>query len=101
MRLHKKWKHGLKRLDLTNFNTSNVESLEYAFGSTTYYKSNLEYLDISTWDTSKVTTMESMFSFQTNLQEVKVGPKWSTESVNVNNMFNVVTKGSSVIVKIG
>ena len=91
----------IKRLDLTNFNISNVESLEYAFGSTTYYKSNLEYLDISTWDTSKVTTMETMFSFQTNLQEVKVGPKWSTEGVNVNNMFNGVTKGSSVIVKIG
>ena len=91
----------MKRLDLTNFNTSNVENLEYAFGSTTYYKSNLEYLDISTWDTSKVTTMETMFSFQTNLQEVKVGPKWSTEGVNVNNMFNGVNKGSSVIVKIG
>ncbi len=47
---------GLKELDLSSFNTSNVTSMSSMFG-----ESGLETLDIRNFDTSSVTTFDNMF----------------------------------------
>ena len=45
------------KLDLSDWNTSNVTDMSYMF----YSCESLEELNISTWDTSSVTNMRSMF----------------------------------------
>ena len=91
----------IKSLDLRHFDVSKVKNLELAFGSAPGFKSNLEYVDISTWDTSSATNMSNMFSYQPNLQEVKIGAKWNTSGATTTNMFTGVNKGSAVLVNIG
>ena len=70
-------------LDLSNFDTSNVTNMMYMFES-----SKLSTLDISSFNTSNVTTMSWMFSGATNLQNIYVGPKWSTDGTDKYLMFN-------------
>ena len=48
---------GLKSLDLSNFNTENVENMKYMF----CYCNNLDYLNLSSFNTEKVTNIENIF----------------------------------------
>ena len=49
---------GIKELDLSNFNTSNVEDMSEMFKG----MNNLETLDISNFNTSKVSDFSGMFA---------------------------------------
>jgi prepilin-type N-terminal cleavage/methylation domain-containing protein len=66
---------GLKSLDLSKWNTSNVTKMNSMFAG-----SGLEELDISGFDTRNVTNFSSMFNRSTNLKHIYVGPNWDTSS---------------------
>ena len=74
--------HKLIKLDLSDFNTSNVATMESMFnmwdeGSTA---SELVYLDVSGFDTSNVTNMRDMFADCLKLQSLDVS-NFNTENV--------------------
>ena len=56
-----KWMFGkckkIKSLDLSNWNTSNVDDMSYMFSNC----ESLESLDLSGWDTHNVWYMDNMF----------------------------------------
>ena len=66
---------------LTNFNTSNVTTMESMFWNC----GNLTKLDLSSFDTSQVTTMWSMFNmpndYSSKLEQITLGEKWNTAQV--------------------
>lgn len=49
---------------------------------------SLSELDVSGFDTSNVTDMRFMFYYDTELTNVWVGEKWSTENAKVEDMFS-------------
>lgn len=57
----------LTSLDLSMFNTKNVDDMELAFCGC----ENLEFLDLSNFDTRKVISMRSIFMYDKNLFEFK------------------------------
>lgn len=59
--------HKLTKLDLSNFDTSNVTDMSHMF----FYCTNLTELDLSNFDTSNVTDMDSMFNSCHNLTTIK------------------------------
>ena len=79
----------LTELDLTNFNTANVTSMESMFNNC----SSLTILDLTPWNTANVTDMDSLFNGCTGLTTIYVGMNWSTENVSSSeNMFNGCTE---------
>ena len=76
---------GVKELDLSNWNTSNVTDMSYMFNQTR----NLESINASTWDTSKVKDMNSMFINNDSLKIIDLS-NWDTSNVtNMSSMFRV------------
>ena len=74
---------GLTSLNLSNWNTSNVTNMSNMF----YGCTNLTSLDVSNFDTSKVTNMSQMFSCCTNLTSLDVS-NFNTSNVTImNGMF--------------
>ena len=74
----------LQTINLSGFNTSNVESMAYMFHMTNVAAGPpITSLDLSSFDTSKVTNMERMFSGLTNLQNLNLS---SFDTRNVTNM---------------
>lgn len=49
---------------------------------------SLSELDVSGFGTSNVTDMRFMFYYDTELTNVWVGEKWSTENAKVEDMFS-------------
>ena len=84
----------LKSLDLSAFETSNVEDFGYMF-----WKCNrLESLDVSSFDTSAATNMKAMFTY---CQKLKTIDLTNFETANVQNMeymFSSCTNLKAVIV---
>ena len=70
--------HSLTTLDVSNFDTSNVTDMSYAF-----YTNNLIELDLSDWDTSNVTNMNHILYSCQNLKTLNIS-NWNLD--NVNNM---------------
>ena len=70
--------HSLITLDVSNFDTSNVTDMSYAF-----YTNNLIELDLSDWDTSNVTNMNHILYSCQNLKTLNIS-NWNLD--NVNNM---------------
>lgn len=78
---------GEDNLDLTNWDTSNVTDMSYAFQNI-----RVKTIDISTWNTSSVKYMDNMFNFSTLLERIYVGDNWNTDSVITStNMFDKTT----------
>lgn len=63
----------LASLDLSSFDTSNVESMESLFGGCT----SLESLDLSNFNTSRAKWMRNLFPEKSSLQKIKLGPSFS------------------------
>ena len=71
-------------MDLSNFNTYNVDNLSALFSGC----SSLTSIDLSKFNTSNVVNTIYMFSACSNLTTIYVGNEWSTEKVeNSTNMF--------------
>ena len=73
-------KYDLSKIDISEWNTSNVTNMDSMFSLTNFNQ------DISNWDTSNVTNMDSMFYcckfFNSDLS------KWNVSKVeNMNSMF--------------
>ena len=79
----------LKKIDVSEWDTSNVENMSYMF----YNNSSLEELgNIGNWDTSKVNTMTYMFRACTKLVSLDLS-KWKTPKVtNTSYMFQNCTQ---------
>lgn len=67
-----------QKLDLSSFNTSNVEDM----GGMFYGCEKLPDLDLSKFDTSKVTNMISMFNDCSKLESIKFSDNFVTSKVN-------------------
>ena len=78
--------------DISKFNTSNVETMDYMF----YNCSNLKSLpDISTWNTSNAFAMEGIFENCFSLKSLPDLSKWDiSRSLKINGIKNVF-KGCS------
>ena len=78
--------HQLASLDLSKFDTRNVESMEYMF----YGLNTLEELDLSSFNTSKVENMNYMFWGCSKLTTICVGGGWNTKNVtsSEDDMFD-------------
>lgn len=66
----------LTTLDLSNFDTSNVQYMESMFSNCP----SLITLDLSSFNTSKVTNMSSMFNYCSKLSNLTLGNDWSSNS---------------------
>ena len=68
---------------LENFNTSNVTDMYHMFN----WCEKLERLNLCSFDTRNVNDMQLMMGNTYNLKKVYVGPNWTTENANANDMF--------------
>lgn len=76
-------KDELKTLDLSNFDTSQVTSMNNMF----FYCSALTSLDVSNFDTSKVTNMSRMFFHCPNLKSLDLTNFNTSNVTNIADMF--------------
>ena len=106
------WDSQALRIDLSNFNTSNVYNMGGMFSSSQattldlshfdtsnvtnmqgmFWKSQATTLDVSHFDTSNVINMEVMFAYMTNLKTIYASSKFVTTSVTSStSMFEKST----------
>ena len=74
----------LTSLDLSGFNTTNVNKMNHLF----YGCSSLTSLDLSNFNTSKVTNMGSMFNGCSSLTSLDLSNFNTSKVTNMGNMFN-------------
>ena len=75
---------GVKTLDLSGWNTSNVKDME----SMMYFCNSLKSLNLSGWDTSKVKDMSHMFTNCSRLESLDLSG-WDTSSIKcIDYMFD-------------
>ena len=84
--------NSLKSLDLSSFNTSKTTDMTGMFA----YVNSLKKLELTNFNTSKVTNMSAMFHSMSNLDELKIS-SFNTENViNMNGMFYGASKLASL-----
>ena len=75
----------LTSLDLSNFNTAKVTSMDYMF----YGCESLTSLDLSSFNTAEVTTMKEMFKYCSSLKYLNLSSNFNTAEVtNMYAMFS-------------
>ena len=74
----------LKEIDLSNFNTSNVTSMNAMFQGC----SSLTSLDLSNFNTNKVTYMDSMFAGCSSLTSLDLSNFNTSNVINMASMFH-------------
>lgn len=95
-------KHGIKFVNLENFDTSEVENMSYMFAAfNSSYDAAGGSLDLSTFDTSKVTNMEGMFSGCTMLTNLNLSSFDMSNVTEKDDMFfgtlpRILTLGNKV-----
>ena len=70
-------------IGLEKFDTSKVEEMQGMF-----YRGNYTTLNLCSFDTRNVINMQKMFYGISNLQNIYVGPNWSTSQADTTNMFS-------------
>lgn len=75
---------GLKSLDVSKFDTSNVTSMQSMFNGC----SNVEYLDVSNFNTSKVTDIWGMFHGCSKLTNLDVSKFDTSKVTDMGSMFD-------------
>ncbi len=75
--------HKLTKLDLSNFDTSNVEDMTALF----YYCCSLTELNVSNFDTSEVEDMDSMFANCGNLTTLNLSDFDTSNVTDMSHMF--------------
>lgn len=79
-----KWYSGLKTMDLSWLDTSEVEQMVQMFNRCL----TLKELDISSFDTSRVTDMREMFGNCNMLSAIRLGPKFSFKGAGISEEKN-------------
>ena len=74
----------LKEIDLTNFDTSNAETMEMMF----HYCKSLVNLDLSSFNTSKVTNMSGMFWCLDSLESINLSGFDTSNVTDMSFMFH-------------
>lgn len=88
--------YALKELDLSNFNTSKVTDMLNMF----QYCTSLTKLNISSFDTSNVTNMNSMFSYNSKLTYIDMrNMTFGSNLLYANSMFYTVPNNATIYVK--
>jgi len=85
---------GLKSINISSFNTSNVTTMTGMFN----YCTSLESLDLSSFDTSKVTFMPYMFANCYNLSSLNLSNFDTDHTTDMANMFTSSTKLNHLII---
>ena len=80
-------------LDLSNFDTSNVDNLSQMF---MYYKN--ERLDLSSFDTSKVTSTNHMFA-SSSIEYIDLRNADFSNVTDYTNMFKGISKSTIIYLK--
>jgi surface protein len=86
-----KSKSGIKELDLSNLDTSNVRDMSSMFSG----MSGLTNIDVSSFNTSNVTNMSSMFSGMSGLTNIDVSSFNTSNVTDMNSMFADVNSYST------
>jgi surface protein len=73
----------LKRLDISQWDTSKVTSMGFMFSEV----NNLLSLDLNNWDTSSVANMDYMFSGASSLKELTINHWNTSNATSMNSMF--------------
>ena len=73
----------IKSLNLKGFDTSNVKFMDHMFRGC----DNLEQLDLEGFDTAMVTTMNSMFGYCSLLEELNISNFHIDDKADINYMF--------------
>ena len=81
------WADGLKILDLSNFDTSNVTTMRNMI-----WAECLEHIDVSSFDTSNVTDMSYMFNYLPDLKELDVSHFNTSKVTDMSGMFTSCEK---------
>ena len=89
------YRTGVKTINLSGFNTTNVTSMYYMF----YNNSNLTSLDVSHFDTSNVTSMAGMFAYNSNLTGLDVSHFDTSNVTNMSSMFSNCEGLTSINIK--
>lgn len=74
---------GLETLDLSNFNTKKVTTMEYMF-----INSNVSKVDFSSFDTSAVTNMHAMFQNAKNIEDLNLSKFTISDATTTNDMMS-------------
>src|SRR5574344_50312 len=74
----------MTNLNLSNFNTANVDDMSYMFE----YCNNLETLDLSNFNTANVRTMSYMFDYCSSLETVDLSNFNTKKVFNMASMFH-------------
>ena len=83
------WCESLKSIDLSSFNTSNVNNMSYMF----YWCRSLKSIDLSSFNTIKINNMSHMFSSCESLKSIDLS---SFNTINVNNMNHMFSSCQSL-----
>jgi len=83
----------LKSLDLSSFNTSKVEIMNYMF-----YGTGLTALDLSNFDTSNVSTMFAMFAGSVHLTSLDLTSFNTSNVTDMTIMFDCCSKLKTILV---
>lgn len=111
--------NGMKKIDLSSFNTENVTNMSYMFYDCVsltelnisnlntskvtdmscmfYYCQSMKSFDLRSFDTTNVTDMNRMFSTCKSLEEIKVSPTWTIDNSNTLNMYRDCGVSSTIL----
>ena len=84
---------GLTTINLSSFNTANVTDMSYMFDS-----GNFSSIDLSSFDTSNVESMEGMFNFCTKITRLDLRNFNITKVKNISKMFYKCLKIKTILV---
>jgi len=80
----------LKSIDLSSFNTTNINNMNKMF----YACSSLKSIDLSSFNTTNINDMFGMFNICSSLESIDLS---SFNTTNVNNIKNIFLNCSSLI----
>jgi len=83
----------LESIDISNWNTSNVNNMSYMFA----YANSLKSINVSNWDTSNVSSMTKMFYDTRNLTEIDIS-NWKTGKVETMNQAFALTNSLNTLI---
>ena len=82
----------IEKLDLSNFNTSNVTDMCFMFGGC----SSLTSIDLSSFNTSQVTNMDEMFGGCSSLASIDLSSFNTSKVTNMDGMFGGCSSLTSI-----
>ena len=83
---------GIVSLDLSKWNATSVETMNYAFSNNKYLKT----FNAAGWDTSKVTNMNGLFMGCAALESINING-WDLTNCGINDIYNVFFDNDTIV----